>query len=156
MVLKLLNQVRPNYALFGLKDLQQCAVVTRMARDLDVPVRLEFVPTRREPDGLAMSSRNAYLTEEERAVAPWLRKVLIGCAREIEGGRPTPQALAHGWQDLIAAGFEPDYLDLVNLGTFGGTLQAGAGTALIVAAKLGRTRLIDNLPLPLGSESPGL
>ena len=145
VVLKLFNQVRPDVALFGRKDLQQCAVVRRMVEDLNVPVRLEFVPTVREADGLAMSSRNAYLSSEDRALAPRLRATLLTVAKA-EPAAIEPR-LAEARASLFHAGFDVDYLDLIDVGSFRPTLDPVPGTAVVVAARLGRTRLIDNVEL---------
>ena len=104
VVLKLFEQVRPDLALFGRKDLQQCVVVRRMVEDLDVPVRLEFVPTFREPDGLAMSSRNVHLSPEERTLAPRLHAVLTEAAEGVTQGDPRA-VLARARDRLTGSGF---------------------------------------------------
>jgi pantoate--beta-alanine ligase len=127
VVLKLLHQVRADTAYFGQKDAQQLAVVRRMTRDLDLPVTIESVPTVREPDGLAMSSRNAYLSAEDRVRAASLHRALV--ARE--------PALVEG---------ELDYLDVVDADTFQ-PCPPRAGALVIGAARFGGTRLIDNLIL---------
>jgi pantoate--beta-alanine ligase len=127
VVLKLLHQVRADTAYFGQKDAQQLAVVRRMTRDLDLPVTIESVPTVREPDGLAMSSRNAYLSAEDRVRAASLHRALV--ARD--------PALVEG---------ELDYLDVVDADTFQ-PCPPRAGALVIGAARFGGTRLIDNLIL---------
>jgi pantoate--beta-alanine ligase len=127
VVLKLLHQVRPDTAYFGQKDAQQLAVVRRTTRDLDLPVTIESVPTVREPDGLAMSSRNAYLSAEDRVRAASLHRALV--ARD--------PALIEG---------ELDYLDVVDADTFQ-PCPPRAGALVIGAARFGGTRLIDNLIL---------
>jgi pantoate--beta-alanine ligase len=127
VVLKLLHQVRPDTAYFGQKDAQQLAVVRRMTRDLDLPVTIESVATVREPDGLAMSSRNAYLSAEDRVRAASLHRALV--ARD--------PALVEG---------ELDYLDVVDAETFQ-PCPPQAGALVIGAARFGGTRLIDNLIL---------
>ena len=146
VVAKLLQQVTPHFAIFGEKDFQQLKVVTAMARDLDMPVTIVGAPTVREKDGLAMSSRNAYLSESERAVAPTLHQVLKDCASRIKGGQPVGAALADGRARIERAGFTVDYLEARNARTLApiATLKDGP-MRLLVAAKLGRTRLIDNV-----------
>lgn len=145
VVLKLFNQVRPDLALFGRKDLQQCAVIRRMVEDLNLPVALEFVPTVREGTGLAMSSRNAYLTPEERALAPRLHETLRWTADSIAAGVEVEETLRAARTRLD--GFDVDYLDLVSSTTFRPVRQEAADAAVVVAARLGRTRLIDNVEL---------
>ncbi len=146
VVAKLLQQVTPHFAIFGEKDFQQIKVVTTMARDLDMPVTIVGAPTVREKDGLAMSSRNAYLSESERAVAPTLHQVLKDCASRIKGGQPVGTALADGRARIERAGFTVDYLEARNARTLApiATLKDGP-MRLLIAAKLGRTRLIDNV-----------
>ena len=147
VVLKLFNQVGPDVAVFGRKDLQQCAVIRRMVEDLDVPVGLEFVPTFREADGLAMSSRNVYLSPEERARAPLLRRSLLGLAQHVRPGFAPAKALSATRRELASAGFEVDYLDLVSSRTLVPLESYGPDAALVVAARLGKTRLIDNIEI---------
>lgn len=145
VVLKLFNQVRPESAFFGRKDLQQCAVVRRMVEDLDLAIDLEFVPTLRESDGLAMSSRNVYLSHQDREIAPQLYRALVRVARQIADGEPVERSLREG-ADLLSA-FSVDYLDLVSTRTFRPLREPGEDAAVIVAARLGKTRLIDNVEL---------
>ena len=114
VVAKLLQQVTPHFAIFGEKDFQQLKVVTTMARDLDMPVTIVGAPTVREKDGLAMSSRNAYLSASERAVAPTLHQVLKECASRIKDGQPIGAALADGRARIERAGFTVDYLEARN------------------------------------------
>jgi pantoate--beta-alanine ligase len=146
VVAKLLLQVQPDFATFGEKDYQQLQVVTAMARDLDIPVKIIGVPTVREPDGLAMSSRNAYLSAEERAAAPTLYRVLQACAARLKDGGPIAAILAEGRQAIERVGFAVDYLEARHAETLKpiGSL-AGGPVRLLVAAKIGRTRLIDNI-----------
>lgn len=144
VVLKLFNQVRPDVALFGRKDLQQCAVIAQMVRDLAVPVRLSFVPTVREADGLAMSSRNAYLSPEERAVAPTLYASLRQAVERLRAGVSSAESLEEARRAVSAVGFEVDYLDLIDASRF---VPSAEGNAIVAAARLGRTRLIDNIEL---------
>jgi pantoate--beta-alanine ligase len=143
---KLFAQCRPDIALFGEKDFQQLKVVTRMAKDLDLPVRVIGIPTVREPDGLALSSRNAYLSAEERAVAPTLHRVLTGCAAKIASGAPVAKTLDEGRTEITAAGFVLDYLEARHAETLAPIASAKDGPIrLLVAARLGKTRLIDNI-----------
>ena len=149
VVMKLLNLTRPDVAVFGQKDAQQLALVRRMVGDLDLGVVIESVPTVRDADGLAVSSRNAYLSAQDRAHALALSRALrAGAARGAEGARPV---LAAAGQVLAAApALAVDYLELVDPATFA-PVQAGlAGPAvLVVAATVGGTRLIDNVPVAL-------
>ena len=146
VVAKLFLQCRPDFALFGEKDFQQLKVVTRLARDLDLRLRIIGVPTVRERDGLAMSSRNAYLSEAERAVAPVLYRTLRNCAQGIAAGSSVTKALTHGRKAIMAAGFALDYLEARNAETLAPlNKHADEPIRLLVAARLGRTRLIDNI-----------
>jgi pantoate--beta-alanine ligase len=146
VVSKLFLQVAPEVAIFGEKDFQQLKVVTTMARDLDIPVRVIGLPTVREKDGLALSSRNAYLSAEERQIAPALHRALKDCARHIKAGRPVPDALAEGRGQIERVGFVLDYLEARNANTLAPVETPKVGPLrLLVAAKLGKTRLIDNI-----------
>lgn len=152
VVAKLFIQCMPDFALFGEKDFQQLRVVTRMARDLDLPVQVIGGPTVRERDGLALSSRNVYLSAEERAIAPTLHNVLSRSAEMIGAGRPLGRVLVQGRLDIERAGFKLDYLEARNAETLEPVKSAKDGPLrLLVAARLGRTRLIDNIACP----SPG-
>ena len=144
VVAKLFNQVRPDAAFFGEKDWQQLQVVKRMAADLDMAVEVIGVPTEREDDGLALSSRNIYLDEDERARAVALPRALGEAARSIGQGDDVAEALARARATLTAAGFEVDYLDLADADTLGAA-TVERPRRLLVAARLGTTRLIDNL-----------
>ena len=145
VVAKLFLQCRPDVAIFGEKDFQQLKVVTRLARDLDLRLKVIGAPIVREPDGLAMSSRNAYLTSGERAVAPVLHGTLKACARSISGGSPIARSLADGRKAITAAGFALDYLEARNADTLTPVRgRADGPIRLLVAARLGKTRLIDN------------
>jgi pantoate--beta-alanine ligase len=149
VVLKLFQIVQPDIAAFGRKDAQQCAVIDRIVRDLDVPVRLAFGVTIREPDGLAMSSRNSYLSPDERERAPALHRAL----------RAGEEALLHGVEDVagverlmhkIAAetrGIDVDYLALVDPVTFEAPVDFQRDLLVVGAVRIGRTRLIDNIPI---------
>ena len=146
VVAKLFTQVTPDVAIFGQKDYQQLRVVTQMAKDLDLPLKVVGLPTVRERDGLALSSRNAYLSEADRAVAPMLSRVLNSCATRINRREPVETVLEEGIAELKHAGFAVDYLEARHALTLApaGSLKDGP-IRLLVAAKLGKTRLIDNL-----------
>jgi pantoate--beta-alanine ligase len=146
VVAKLFTQCRPDFAIFGEKDYQQLMVVTRMARDLHLPVRVVGIPTVREPDGLALSSRNAYLSGDERKVAPTLHRVLAECAGKIAAGSTVAPTLAGGRKLIEQAGFALDYLEARHAETLAPLASAGGRPMrLLVAARLGKTRLIDNI-----------
>ncbi len=143
---KLFIQAMPDVAVFGEKDYQQLRVVSRMARDLDLPLKVIGVPTVREKDGLAMSSRNIHLSPEERAVSPVLHRVLTLCADKIAKGRPIATILSEGREAILRAGFALDYLEARHAETLAPVRAIKDGPVrLLVAAKLGKTRLIDNL-----------
>lgn len=146
VVTKLFNQVRPDVALFGEKDYQQLAVIRRLVRDLDLDVRVVGVPTQRDADGLALSSRNAYLSEAERISARALPRALVEAAQAMRGGRDVGQALAKARTDLAAAGFDPvDYVELRDADTLAPLATLSAPARLLAAARIGTTRLIDNI-----------
>jgi pantoate--beta-alanine ligase len=146
IVTKLFTQCRPDIAIFGQKDYQQLRVVTRLAKDLDLGVNVVGIPTIRENDGLALSSRNVYLSADERRVAPTLHHVLRNCARGIKDGKPIARLLASGRNTITAAGFALDYLEARNAETLDPVRSRADGPIrLLVAAKIGKTRLIDNL-----------
>lgn len=145
VVAKLFLQCRPDFAIFGEKDFQQLKVVTRLARDFDLRLKVIGAPIVREPDGLAMSSRNAYLTPAERAVAPVLHRTLKECARRISAGSPIAGVLADGRKMISTAGFALDYLEARDADTLAPVRARADGLIrLLVAARLGKTRLIDN------------
>jgi len=152
VVAKLLNQTAPDLALFGEKDWQQVQVVTRLAADLDIPTRIVPVPTVRDPDGLALSSRNRHLTANERALAPRIYAVLQGTVARLAAGQGVHEAERAGTDALREAGFEPDYLSVVDATTLRplDTLQWPA--RLLVAARLGTVRLLDNVPVQPNSQ----
>src|SRR4051812_5479920 len=146
VVAKLLLQVRPDFATFGEKDYQQLKVVTAMARDLDIPAKIVGLPTVREKDGLAMSSRNAYLSDSERATAPVLHRTLGECAAHIKAAQPLVDVLAVGRAKIEREGFVIDYLEARHAENLAPIASIKDGPIrLLVAAKLGRTRLIDNI-----------
>jgi len=148
VVAKLLLSARPDVALFGEKDFQQVAVVRRMAEDLNVPVEILAIPTVRDGDGLALSSRNAYLTQDERRQAVALPRALDYARGAILEGTPVPLVLDAARKSLVEAGFSMiDYFALVDASTLA-PLEAPAGEMrLIAAAVIGATRLIDNLAI---------
>ena len=146
VVAKLFNQVRPDFAIFGEKDWQQLAIIRRMATDLDLGVDVIGFPTQREDDGLARSSRNAYLTEEERAAAVALPRALGSAARSIENGSSISDAIATVHIALDKAGFAPaDYVELVDAVTLQPIEKLERPARILAAAWLGKARLIDNL-----------
>ena len=146
VVAKLFLQVGPDFAIFGEKDYQQLKVVTRMARDLDIPTKIIGAPTVREKDGLAMSSRNVYLSAQERVVAPTLYAVLNDCARKMKAGEHFGPVLEHGRFAIEQAGFRLDYLEARHADTLGAIANFKQGPVrLLVAAHIGKTRLIDNI-----------
>src|SRR5213075_3141253 len=152
VVAKLFIQVAPDIAVFGEKDYQQLMVVTRMARDLDLPLNVIGAPTVREPDGLAMSSRNVNLTRQERAAAPTLYRVLTLCAKKIAEGRSIATILAEGREAIERAGFALDYLEARHAETLQSIRSIkDRPVRLLVAAKLGKTRLIDNVEVMVTS-----
>ncbi len=145
VVCKLFNMVAPDVAYFGQKDAQQALVIRRMVRDLDIPVRIEVCPTVREPDGLAMSSRNVYLNEDERRRAPALHRALEAAdALVARGERDATAVLAAARAQLDGSGIEPEYLDLRSITDLAPVERVNGSTLLAVAARVGRARLIDN------------
>ena len=153
---KLFTQVAPDVAVFGEKDYQQLAVVKQMVRDLDLPLEIVGLPTVREGDGLAMSSRNAYLSAEHRGIAPTIYRVITKVAETAGEGGVIAGAVAEGNATLEAAGFKVDYLEVRDAETL---KPVAAGTLrplrVLVAAWLGKTRLIDNVGVEPGAR-PGL
>lgn len=148
VVAKLFNQVSPDVALFGEKDFQQLAVIRRMAADLNFSVEIIGVPTQREDDGLALSSRNAYLIDDERQRAVALPRTLGVTARSIGRGEDIGKALSDAVIALISAGFDSvDYVALVDVETLEPVTILTGPARLLAAARIGKTRLIDNLPV---------
>lgn len=146
VVAKLLIQCEPDVAVFGEKDYQQLKVVTQLARDLGLKTRIVGAPVVREADGLALSSRNRYLSASERTTAPMLHRALRVCASAIAGGRPLATALSHGRSAITTAGFALDYLEARHADTLEPLPSAKDGPVrLLAAARLGATRLIDNV-----------
>jgi pantoate--beta-alanine ligase len=152
VVTKLLNQVRPDIAYFGEKDFQQLQIIRRLAVDLDLDVRIAGVPTVREPDGLALSSRNFLLTAEQRKAAPALNRALAAAAAELAGGRSEAAPVVEAARDaVLAAGFRAiDYLELRAEADLAPLERADRPARLFVAAWLGQVRLIDNVPVASG------
>lgn len=145
IVAKLFNQVRPDMALFGEKDWQQLAIIRRMASDLDLGVEVIGVPTVREEDGLALSSRNKYLTDDQRAAASALPRAMLEAVAALEGGAPVSETLAMVRENLSTAGFsEPDYVTLASADDLKPLKRLDRPARLFVAARLGKARLIDN------------
>jgi len=146
VVAKLLNTIGPDVAYLGQKDAQQAVVIRRMARDLDFPVRIEVRPTVREPDGLAMSSRNAYLSPEERERASALRRALAAAESLARPGEGTEAALGAAREVLREAGIEPEYLEARDAERLESAMTFnGRPVLLAVAARVGGARLIDNV-----------
>jgi pantoate--beta-alanine ligase len=143
VVAKLLLQALPDVAIFGEKDFQQLAVIRRLARDLDLACEILAAPTARAPDGLALSSRNVYLSEAERAAAPALHRALTEAAQALADGASIAQAEAQGRRALTLAGFQVDYFEARDPATL--APATGRPLRLLAAARLGATRLIDNL-----------
>lgn len=150
VVTKLLIQVAPDLALFGEKDFQQLRVIERLVADLDLPVEVRGLPTVRDIDGLALSSRNAYLDAQERRCAPALHAAMVTCRDAISAGALLERSLDKAREALRAAGFSLDYLVIRRADTLEpfSAGQHGDGR-LLAAARLGRTRLIDNIAVPL-------
>ena len=146
VVAKLFTQVTPDVAMFGQKDYQQLRVVTQMAKDLDLPLKVVGMPTVREKDGLALSSRNVYLSELERGHAPVLVRTLKDCAARIKAGEPIEMVLEEGRYKITQAEFALDYLEARHALTLAPVASRKDGPIrLLVAAKIGKTRLIDNI-----------
>jgi pantoate--beta-alanine ligase len=151
VVAKLFNAVGPQLAFFGQKDAQQAVVIRRMVRDLDFLVEVVVVPTVREPDGLAMSSRNAYLDRDERARAAALHRALAAAAAAAESGATAADALAAARGEFAAAGIEPEYLEARDAESLEPvTTFNGRPVLVAVAARLGKARLIDNVVIQTG------
>ncbi|MCC7046004.1 MAG: pantoate--beta-alanine ligase [Alphaproteobacteria bacterium] len=148
VVTKLLLQALPDRAYFGEKDWQQLQVVKRFARDLDIPVAIEGVATMREADGLAMSSRNAYMSADERRAAAALPRLMNETVRRVAAGAPAAAVLEQARIGLTQSGFTAiDYVTLADGATLRGLDRAAPGARLFAAAWIGRTRLIDNIPV---------
>lgn len=148
VVSKLLLQAGPDVALFGEKDYQQLQVIRRLVRDLDIPVTIAGVPTVREADGLALSSRNAYMSAGERAVAPVLHRTLSAMAQSLRAGAPCAAQEDWGKAQIVAAGFASvDYLEVRAAEGLAPLSRLDRPARILVAARLGKTRLLDNIPV---------
>jgi len=146
VVTMLFNMVQPDIAFFGEKDFQQLAVIRKMTRDLMMPIEIVGAPTVREEDGLAKSSRNGYLSDEERRIAPVVHQVLTSVATQVEKGRSDFLSLEQEAKEaLTSAGLRPDYFNIVNSLTLKPAAETDKEFTLLVAAFLGTTRLIDNV-----------
>jgi pantoate--beta-alanine ligase len=150
VVAKLFGIVQPDVAVFGEKDYQQLAIIRRMTSDLDIPVEIVGAPTVRSPDGLAMSSRNRYLSAGERALAPRIHAALRGAAARIDqGDRDYAAIAAAGAHQLRESTMQPDYFEIRDAATLLAPVAATRELVILVAARLGKARLIDNLRVPL-------
>ncbi|MCW2363040.1 MULTISPECIES: pantoate--beta-alanine ligase [Sphingobium] len=148
VVTKLFNQVRPDIACFGEKDYQQLAIIRRMTRDLDLGVEIVGVETQRDHDGLALSSRNAYLTADQRARAAALPETLVGAGEGISAGEDVAAVQAWAIRYLLDSGFDSvDYFLLSDADTLEPMTRLDRPARLLVAARIGSTRLIDNIPI---------
>jgi pantoate--beta-alanine ligase len=158
VVAKLFNSVQPDVAYFGRKDAQQALVVERMVRDLDFPVRIEVLPTVRDADGLAMSSRNAYLSDAERERAAALSRALGAAERAAAAGERSTEALVEAvGAELRKAGIDPEYVEARDAQDLSPVAKLnGRPVLMAVAAKVGRARLIDNVVITQPKESGGL
>ena len=151
VVTKLFSQSLPDMAVFGEKDYQQLQVIRGLVRDLDIPVHIEAVATVREADGLALSSRNAYLSPAERAIAPTLFRALIQAAAAIEAGGDIRDLIEEGERALLEGGFSKiDYFEACDALTLKAVSDAHAPARILAAAHLGTTRLIDNVAVAAG------
>jgi pantoate--beta-alanine ligase len=149
VVTKLFMQVLPEMAFFGEKDYQQLQVIRRMVTDLSIPVHVLGVPTTRDTDGLALSSRNQYLSAEERKTAPALYKTLITCANKISGGMNITETLEWAEHQLLNYGFQKlDYIECCDAHTLEPLSRLRPPARILAAAWLGETRLIDNIAVP--------
>jgi pantoate--beta-alanine ligase len=150
VVSKLFNMVQPDLAIFGQKDFQQLAVIRALVHDLNMPIQIIGEPTVRAADGLALSSRNGFLTEDQRAVAPVVYRTLSEIAEAIrQGERDYPALIRTKLQQLEAAGLRPDYLEIRHGMSLRPATPEDRDLVILVAAFLGTTRLIDNLHLNL-------
>ena len=145
VVCKLLNITQPDMAFFGKKDFQLLAVIRRMVRDLNIPVKIKGLPTVREADGLAMSSRNGYLTAEQRVQATTLFKTLQNAKDAVLAGREYTEIEQQQIQNLRQVGFEPEYFSICRSDDLQPAKQSDTNLVILTAANLGKTRLIDNL-----------
>jgi pantoate--beta-alanine ligase len=156
VVAKLFGQVRPNRAYFGEKDWQQIQVIARMAADFLLPTEIVPVPTLREPDGLAMSSRNRFLSPQERTIAPALHAALADAAQRLNAGHQVSETLAAAKETLRESGLTADYFALVNATSLDPLTNLLPPARLLAAARLGRIRLLDNLAVTVTASAKTL
>ncbi len=149
IVCKLFNIVQPDIAVFGQKDFQQLLVIKTMVEDLSMPIEIIGVETIREDSGLAMSSRNGYLTAAQKQQAAVLKQTLDLMAVELKAGKQTDEVISAANIAITSAGFDHDYLDIRNAKTFNKAQSSDAEQVILVAAYMGKTRLIDNLVVKL-------
>lgn len=149
IVCKLFNIVQPDVAVFGEKDFQQLAVIRNMVNDLCIPVKVVGAPIARNSEGLALSSRNGYLTRQELTIAPALYQMLQIAKEEIRSGRPYDHVLRDGLARLAKAGFKPDYLDICSRDSLLPATQQDKALVVLAAAYLGKARLIDNIQVDI-------
>jgi pantoate--beta-alanine ligase len=155
VVAKLLNMCTPDIAYFGRKDHQQTLVIERLVRDLDIPVQVQVCPTVRDADGLALSSRNAYLTPAEGAQATALGRALEAARRAIRGGECHAEAVGAAQAELASAGVEPEYLEILRADDLSAPhWEAGEPLVVALAATVGRARLIDNVLVEVPAPAP--
>jgi pantoate--beta-alanine ligase len=148
IVTKLFNVIAPDVAYFGQKDAQQTVVIRRLVRDLNIPVRIEVCPTVREPDGLALSSRNSHLSPDDRQKAAALHRTLEQARQAAAGGEQNPQTIARAAQERLRDnGIATEYFELVDADTLAPAAQINGNVLAVVAGRVGTTRLIDNEPL---------
>jgi pantoate--beta-alanine ligase len=156
VVVKLLNLVQPDVAIFGEKDYQQLTIIRRSVEDLCLPVRIVGAPTVRAEDGLALSSRNRYLSPSERAIAPTVYRTLDRARRRLESGDADVAGIEReGLESLRAAGFRPDYFEVRMAGTLAEPRGQDIDVVVLTAARLGRARLIDNVQCRAAGELAG-
>jgi pantoate--beta-alanine ligase len=154
VVSKLFNIVQPDVAVFGEKDFQQLTIIRKMVTDLCMPIQIEGVATARDTDGLAKSSRNGYLSEEQRKLAPLIHATLVSCRDAVACGFDNfLQLESHARMQLLQAGFEPDYFAIRDARTLRAVNENTEEIAILAAARLGSTRLIDNVRLTLNPVS---
>jgi pantoate--beta-alanine ligase len=150
VVAKLFNIVAPDVAVFGEKDFQQFIIIRRMTLDLQIPVEIIGAPTVRAPDGLALSSRNRYLSAEEHAIAPAIHRALQAAAQRLDAGDRNFLGIeSAGWQSLAVAGLRPDYFAVRDAGDLQPPREGRRELVVLTAARIGKARLIDNLRVPL-------
>ncbi len=149
VVTKVFNMVQPDVAVFGEKDIQQLLMIQKMVRDLNMPIDVIGLPTVRESDGLAMSSRNNYLNDEERSIAPKFHQVLSKIVKRVEAGETDYRALENeAIEELLGYGFGKDYIEICRIHDFEPAQAGDKNLVVVAAAWLGKARLIDNIKIP--------